>query len=297
MGPEPQSGADSRRGLAVGAIFGLPIGVLSGFTGVGGGEYRVPVLLALMGKVRWAIAANLLIGTIVSVFNVILRGGWTLAAQYLVLTLLFISTSLPGAYVGAAATTFTSTKTLKVLLAGILVATGLRLILVPLPEGGAPVFDVPTVLLALGVGFALGVVSGLLGVAGGEYRIPVLILLFGVPTIVAGTVSSLTAIPQQVVGFLKHRGLKHTGPMTYRLGAVMGAASIAGVAIGIAFIGRTTEAIVAQVLGAAMIAAAGWILWDSRHPEVEDEPSERAAAARETATGPGIVDPPESGPR
>src|SRR2546423_7678294 len=79
--------AERRLGLAVGSLFALPIGVLSGFTGVGGGEYRAPVLLALLGRVRWAIAANLLIGVCVAVFNAVFRQAWTLDLDLLWLRL------------------------------------------------------------------------------------------------------------------------------------------------------------------------------------------------------------------
>src|SRR5947199_9807422 len=92
--------AERRLGLAIGGLFGLPIGLLSGFTGVGGGEYRAPVLLVLLGRVRWAIAANLFIGLSVGLFNVIFRQAWTLPVQYLGLALLFVPSSLPGAYFG-----------------------------------------------------------------------------------------------------------------------------------------------------------------------------------------------------
>ncbi|TMA00812.1 MAG: sulfite exporter TauE/SafE family protein, partial [Methanobacteriota archaeon] len=172
--------AERRLGLAIGGLFALPIGLLSGFTGVGGGEYRAPVLLALLGRVRWTIAANLFIGLSVGLFNVIFRQAWTLPVEYLGLALLFVPSSLPGAYIGARITKRLSTSVLKGLLAGILIATGLRLILFEVRTGGSLSFDLPSIVLALVLGFALGIVSGLLGVAGGEYRIPALIFLFGV---------------------------------------------------------------------------------------------------------------------
>jgi len=93
-----------------------------------------------------------------------------------------------------------------------------------------------------------------------------LILLFGVPIVFAGTLSSLASIPVQFIGLLKHRNLGHTGATTFRLGAVMGAASVVGVALGVVFLGRATEAFVTQVLGLAMILAAVRIVWDIRHP-------------------------------
>src|SRR3989442_759811 len=49
----------SRDDLVAG-IAALPIGIVAGVTGVGGGEYRAPVLLSLLRNVRWTIAGNLL---------------------------------------------------------------------------------------------------------------------------------------------------------------------------------------------------------------------------------------------
>lgn len=242
---------------------------------MGGGEYRAPVLLALMGRVRWSIAANLLIGVLVSPFVFSMRGGWSLSIDYYLLVLLLTSTSLPGAYVGAIVTQLVSTKALKVLLMGILFVTGLRLILVETHGGGILALGPSMIPLALLLGFGLGMISGVLGVAAGEYRIPALILLFGVPTVVAGTLSALCSIPVQLVGFLKHRHLNHTGPATYRLGIVMGAASILGVAVGVWLLGRTTDVLVNEVLGIAMIAAAGRIAWDIRNPSPAEETTPR----------------------
>lgn len=264
---EPRASlADRPIGLGFGSLFGFPIGVLSGFTGVGGGEYRAPVLLALHGRVRWAIATNLLVGILVATFNVILRQAWDLAAAYLIVGLLLIPGTVPGAYLGAMVTRWVSAKALKAFLAGILVVTGLRLVLFEVPTGRPVSIDVLAIAVALVLGFGLGVISGLLGLAAGEYRIPALVFLFGFPTVVAGTVSSLVSIPGQLTGFLKHRHLGHTGRASFRLGATMGLASIGGVALGVGVLGHATEALVAQVLGLAMILAATRILWDIRHP-------------------------------
>jgi uncharacterized protein len=253
-------------GLLVGALFAAPIGVLSGFTGVGGGEYRAPVLLGLLGRVRSAIATNLLIGLIVATFVVLFRQAWNLPQETLVFGLLLIPGSLPGAYVGAVVTRRISSAALKGLLAGILIVTGLRLMLFEISPGRSVSLDALSISLALLLGLGLGVLSGLLGVAGGEYRIPALIFLFGVSPVFAGTLSSLVSLPTQLVGHLAHRTLGHTGRISVRLGAIMGIASIVGVFLGVLLLGRTTEALVSQVLGLAMILAASRIVWDIRHP-------------------------------
>src|SRR5256884_8532109 len=127
--------AERRLGLAVGGLLSLPIGVLSGFTGVGGGEYRAPVLLTLLGRVRWVIAANLLIGLFVAVFNVVFRQAWTLDLDLLWLALLFVPTSLPGAFVGALVTRRLPTTAHQRLPPGLPVAPGLP---PSLFEGRAP---------------------------------------------------------------------------------------------------------------------------------------------------------------
>jgi uncharacterized protein len=273
----PHTLAERPAGLLLGALFAAPIGVLSGFTGVGGGEYRAPVLLGLLGRVRQAIAANLLIGLIVATFVVLFRQAWTLPWETLILGLLLIPGAVPGAYFGAVVTRRISSKALKGLLGGILVVTGLRLMLFEISVGRVVSLDAFSVSLALLLGLGLGVLSGLLGVAGGEYRIPALIFLFGVSPVFAGTLSSLVSIPTQFVGHLTHRTLGHTGRVSVRLGAVMGIASIAGVLVGVLLLSRTTETLVSQVLGFAMVLAAVRIVWDIRHPH----PAEAASSAEQ----------------
>src|SRR5207249_5266386 len=127
-----------------------------------------------------------------------------------------------GAYVGARITKRLSTSVLKGLLAGLLIATGLRLILFEVRTGGSLSFDLPSIVLALVLGFALGIVSGLLGVAGGEYRILALIFLLGVPTVFAGTISPFASIPVQLTAWLAHRKLVHGRPAAFRRGPVTG---------------------------------------------------------------------------
>ena len=54
--------------------------------------------------------------------------------------------------------------------------------------------------LALIFGLVVGAVSGLLGVAGGEIVIPVLILGFGAPVKAVGSLSQMVSIPTVLTG-------------------------------------------------------------------------------------------------
>jgi len=258
------------RADVVAAIAAFPIGVVAGVTGVGGGEYRAPVLLLLLRNVRWAIAGNLVAGVIVSIALVVLRGALFQPTDTLVLATTMIATSVPGAYGGALLARRTPTKWLKVFLSGILAATGLRLLLFESTSPGPFSFGAEQAALALLTGFAIGVVSGLLGVAGGEYRIPALILIFGLPAIVAGTISSLVAVPQQIAGLWKHRQLRQATPQAVRLGAIMGGAGVAGVVVGVALLHRTSDALVTGFLAVVMLLAAAQIAWESQRPDREE---------------------------
>lgn len=258
------SGESSRARDIASILAGFPIGILSGFTGVGGGEYRAPVLLALLRDVHRSIASNLLAGVVVSGIVFAFRGGFDLPLDAVGLALLMVASGVPGGYVGAIAAKRTPPRWLKALLAGILIATGLRLILLETHPSDRFVLGAPEAALALAIGFALGVVTGLLGLAGGEYRIPALILIFGLPTILAGTVSSLVAFPQLAVAFEKHRRLGHGGADVVRAGLLMGGSAGAGVVLGVLLLGRAEIALVTAALGIAMIAAGARIAWEAR---------------------------------
>jgi uncharacterized protein len=56
----------------------------------------------------------------------------------------------------------------------------------------------------LGAGLVVGAISSLLGVAGGEFIIPILIFMFGADIRTAGTASVLVSVPIVLTGVLRH---------------------------------------------------------------------------------------------
>jgi len=101
----------------------------------------------------------------------------------------------------------------------------------------------------------IGVISGTLGVAGGEFRIPILIYLFNCDIILAGTASLLVSIPTVAMGFLKHRQMGHTNQGATIVAIIMGAGSIIGALIGSAYAGVIDEEILKVLLGVIVILA------------------------------------------
>jgi uncharacterized membrane protein YfcA len=87
---------------------------------------------------------------------------------------------------------------------------------------------------AMVAGCIIGAVSSLLGVAGGEFIIPVLIFLFGADIKTAGTASVLISTPLVLTGILRHilSGKFRSKTLLTRLVIPMSAGSVAGALLG-----------------------------------------------------------------
>jgi uncharacterized membrane protein YfcA len=86
-------------------------------------------------------------------------------------------------------------------------------------------------------------------------------------------------LPQQVVGFLKHREMGQATRKTLRLAVIMGGVGVAGVGLGVALLHRTTDVTVVRVLAFVMLLAAVRIGWEARRRDVSDESTEPTASS------------------
>ncbi|MEM4601816.1 MAG: sulfite exporter TauE/SafE family protein, partial [Desulfurococcaceae archaeon] len=152
--------------------------------GVGGGEFRIPVLLRVIDlPAVKAVAVNSLVGLLVVVVSFLRRLQLGLLNSYYFNTAFTMSiSSIAGSYLGAHLTDRIPEKELKSVLAVYLVVVGLKIITEPFFEASlsltfAKDFVKETVLAAL-IGLAIGIISGHFGVAGGEFRIPALVYIF-----------------------------------------------------------------------------------------------------------------------
>jgi uncharacterized membrane protein YfcA len=201
--------ADSRG--SVGAFAGgLGIGTLGGLIGLGGAEFRLPLLIgAFRFRALEAVIVNKAMSLIVVASALPFRTGtisfatigshWTVVANLL-------AGSLLGAWVGASWATRLKSDTLYRVLAVLLVAMAVILLVGHGAEGGgAPLLTGPMQWAAgIVAGFAIGVVASLMGVAGGELLIPTLILLFGCDVKLAGSLSLVVSLPTMLVGFARY---------------------------------------------------------------------------------------------
>jgi uncharacterized membrane protein YfcA len=173
-----------------------------------------------------------------------------------------IAGAVSAAYVGTALVHRISERLLERAILAFLVVIGSALIVeaflpqdVPglLPES-LPVRVVAAVVFGLGV----GLVSSLLGVAGGELIIPTLVFAFGVGIKTAGTASLLISLPTVAVGVLRHRGLGSYAERAdlARTVVPMGVGSVIGALAGGFLVGVVPAGALKLLLGVILIASA-----------------------------------------
>jgi uncharacterized membrane protein YfcA len=123
---------------------------------------------------------------------------------------------------------------------------------------GLPSTDTGRVTVATVVGFAVGAVSSVLGVAGGELIIPTLVLGFGIDVKTAGTLSVLIALPTIVVGLARRPPLwaGTAGGDLSTCVVPMAAGSLVGAAAGGALVGVVPGAALKVGLGIVLIGSA-----------------------------------------
>ncbi|MBI2357490.1 MAG: sulfite exporter TauE/SafE family protein [Deltaproteobacteria bacterium] len=235
-------------------------GAAAGLIGVGGGEFRIPVLLYLFrDQIKTAAGVNLVVGLFTVCLAFIRRWGqhaWT--ADDVVLTSVFALASLFGAVLGARRAHRWSSPLLLKLVCVYLLIVGAWMIFEALSQTDHVWFSpqgAMKLVLAAVVGFAIAVVSAVLGVAGGEMRIPVLMYLFATPIKAAGTISLMVSIPTVGAGAVTYRRLGHVPNRVLLIALLMAAGSLVGVLIGTSLLPFVNKHLLKGILGLILLLA------------------------------------------
>jgi uncharacterized membrane protein YfcA len=257
--------ADLGKRTAGAAAFsgGLGIGTLGGLIGLGGAEFRLPLLIGMFrfGPLE-AVIVNKAMSLIVVASALPLRSGTVsfgaIADHWAVIANL-LAGSLLGAWVGASWATRLRSETLYRVIAILLVAIAVVLVIGHGAEGAAPLLT-GAFQLAAGVvaGFLIGVVASLLGVAGGELLIPTLILLFGADVKLAGSLSLAVSLPTMIVGFARYSRDSTFAVLKLNRGfvLVMAAGSVVGTLIGGLLLGVVPGGVLLPVLAVILLLSA-----------------------------------------
>ncbi|PTA47488.1 sulfite exporter TauE/SafE family protein [Micromonospora sp. RP3T] len=230
------------------ALIGLVAGLLSGAFGVGGGVLIVPAIVLLLGfDQRLAHGTSLAAVVPISVSGVV--GYLLFDAVDLPVAGLLVAGAAGGAVVGARLLARIPQPPLRWLFIGFMLLAAARLV-VEIPDRTATLDLTVGVALALvALGVVTGVLSGLLGVGGGIFMVPVMILFLEMSDVVAKGTSLLAVIPTGILAtWTNHR----RGNADLRAAATMGlagtATSILGAAVAVWLPPRTAAVLFAAFL-------------------------------------------------
>src|SRR5918997_4560844 len=165
-----------KRSPVLALLYGTPIGLLGGLIGLGGGDSRLRVRAGVFGyAARRAVALNLAISLITVVSALLIRAG-TLSLLPLVallpLMIAMIAGAVCAAYLGTAFVHRISEQLLEQIILVLLVVVGTGLIVEAFLPQEVPALLSDALPVRIGAAFlfglGIGLVSSLLGVAGGE---------------------------------------------------------------------------------------------------------------------------------
>lgn len=239
------------------------IGALGGLVGLGGAEFRLPLLIGLFRFAALeAVIMNKAMSLVVVATALPFRAGtipFSEIAAHWPIILNLLTGSLAGAWVGAAWAIRLRSETLYKLLAVLLVLIAMVLVLGH--DASAPrqlLTGAAQMAAGVAAGFGIGVVASLMGVAGGELLIPTLVLLFGADIKLAGSLSLAVSLPTMLVGLARYSRDQSFAVLgrNRRFLIVMAGGSILGTFIGGMLLGVIPGAILLPALALILVVSA-----------------------------------------
>lgn len=259
--------------IVVNAIVGFVVGIAGGLIGLGGAELRLPYLI---GYLRLTPHAAVRVNLAVSLITILAALPARLATlpstgllSHLPEVLALAFGAVVAAYAGAGALRRLSADALARIIAGLLLILGIGLLAEATWESASagllPDNTAIRIAAALAFGVAIGIISSLLGVAGGEIIIPTLVFGYGIPIKLAGSLSLIVSLPTVIAGLARHvlSGATMDRETLTRLVLPMGAGAALGAILGGMLIGVASTSLLKIGLGALLIWSA-WKVWTHR---------------------------------
>ncbi|MFC7494263.1 MULTISPECIES: sulfite exporter TauE/SafE family protein [unclassified Nocardioides] len=257
---QPTTPARRDPSLPLAAVAGAAVGILGGMIGLGGAEFRLPLLIGVFGFVALqAVILNKALSLIVVATALparLLGVPYGAVAEHWAIVVNLLLGSLVGAWVGATWATRMRSKTLYRVLGALLVGIAVVLVLTHLGNIEPAGIDGAWQLIAgIVAGVAIGIVAALMGVAGGELLIPTIVLLYAVDIKVAGSLSLAVSLPTMLVAFARYSRDQSFSVLAANKNFLfaMAAGSVAGTIIGGLLLGVVPSAVLIPLLAALLL--------------------------------------------
>ena len=260
---------------------GAIIGALGGLIGLGGAEFRLPLLIgAFRFPALQAVILNKAMSLVVVASALPFRAAAvpfaSVAAHWPVIVNL-LAGSLLGAWFGAGWATKLASQTLYRVIAIMLLLIAVVLVLGhDRATSGPALVGAAQMVAGVVAGFVIGIVAALLGVAGGELLIPTLVLLFGADIKLAGSLSLAVSLPTMLVGFARYSRDRSFVVLGENRGfvLVMAIGSIVGSFVGGQLLGVVPTPILLPLLAVILVLSA----FKSLAPQIAGQPAEAVAS-------------------
>jgi uncharacterized membrane protein YfcA len=236
---------------------------------------RLPILIAIFALYpHRAIRINLLISLVTLAMSAVSRLSFvhaTNVADYRVEVIAMLAGGIVAAWLGAGYLQRIPKNRIMGVIAMLLLGTAALLAIETMISGTAwallahdSVWRAPAAVVA---GLLVGTISSLLGVAGGEFIIPILIFIFGADIRTAGTASVLISIPVVLTGVARHwlTGHYRSQSMLVFLVLPMCIGSLAGAMVG-GYLAAWAPTDALRLVLAAVLAISAIKLWSKREP-------------------------------
>jgi uncharacterized protein len=239
------------RSLVRVALVGLAAGLLGGMFGVGGGILIVPALTMVLGFDQ-RLAHGTSLAAILPIAGASLVTYWSVGNVDWPVALWIAIGAIVGAVVGTRLLQVVSKRALTIGFVVIMLATAVRLFI---PTEGTE-REALTVLAAVGlfaVGLLSGTLAGLLGVGGGIIMVPAMVVLFGMPSVVAKGTSMAVIIPTSIMGTIRNRAVQNAD---VKVAAVIGLTGVASAVLGSLVADRMSDGVSNALFAVLLVVVA-----------------------------------------
>lgn len=261
-GTLPESATQRRTAGQVLTAGGL-VGLLGGLMGLGGAEFRLPLLIGLFGfSALHAVILNKAMSLIVVLVALPARlpaVSYEQVSPHGNVLLALLPGTLVGAWLGAGLATRLRSRALQLVLAGLLLA--IATVLLATHVGTVPHVALPDTARAVAgllSGLCIGGVAAVMGVAGGELLIPTITLLFGLDIKTAGSLSLAISLPTMLVAFTRYSRDSNFTILREqrRFVAWMAAGTVVGTIVGGLLVDAISSAVLVPLLAGLLILSA-----------------------------------------
>lgn len=195
-----------RGSVALPLLFGVLSGAVAGLMGVGGGILLVPLLLHFLGQTQHQAQGTSLAFVIAAALVAVVPYVRNDSVPWALVGMLALG-AVPGVILGAALARRTPAGRLRVWFGAAMLLAAARLLISP-PSVSSGAAWPPFANAALG--FGIGTFAGLLGVGGGVFLVPALVLGQGLSQHTAQGVSLALIVPIGIVGAVSYARSGHS---------------------------------------------------------------------------------------